>query len=98
MTISQQDLDKIAQLAYLNTDEEHAPQLAHEISAIMDFVGQLKSINTTGIQPMYHAFDVHQPLRPDIVTEEDCVAQLAAIAPLFEDDYYLVPKVIESGT
>ena len=96
MTISQQDLDKIAQLAYLDAEEKHAAQLAEDISAIMDFVEQLRAVDTTGIAPMYHALDLHQTMRPDEVTEENCLEQLAALAPLFEEDYYLVPKVLES--
>lgn len=95
MTITPQDLEQIAQLAYLDT--EHSPQLIEEINDIMDFVDQLRAVNTTNIAPLFHPFDLHQRLRPDEVTEEDCLNELAAIAPMFEDDLYLVPKVIESG-
>ena len=42
--------------------------------------------------PLLHPFALHQRLRADAVTEEDCIAELEAIAPLFEDDLYLVPK------
>lgn len=97
MTITPKDLDKIAKLAYISTDEEHSPQLAQEINSIMDFVDELRSVDTKGNAPLYHPFDLHQTLRPDEVTEADCVEQLAEIAPLFEDNYYLVPKVIEPG-
>lgn len=96
MTISQQDLDKIAQLAYIDADEKQASQLAEDVSAIMDFVEQLRAVDTTGIAPMYHALDVHQTTRADVITEENCLEQLAALAPMFEEDCYLVPKVLES--
>lgn len=95
MTITPNDLEQIAHLAYLDT--EHSTQLIEEINDIMDFVDQLRSVNTTNIAPLFHPFDLHQRLRPDEVTEEDCLNELAAIAPMFEDDLYLVPKVIESG-
>ena len=95
MTISKEDLKKIATLAYLETDQD--PHLATEISAIMDFVEQLRLVNTKGIAPLFHPFDLHQRLRPDIITEADCTTELESIAPLFEDHLYLVPKVLESG-
>ncbi|KTD51133.1 Asp-tRNA(Asn)/Glu-tRNA(Gln) amidotransferase subunit GatC [Legionella quateirensis] len=97
MTISTQDLEKIARLAYLEIDAEHSTQLTQEISSIMDFVDQLRAVDTTEVAPLFHPFALHQRLRTDEVTEEDCIAELEAIAPMFEDNLYLVPKVIESG-
>lgn len=97
MTISQKELEKIAGLAYLDTDSSDSSKLTQEISSIMDFVDQLRSVDTTNIAPLFHPFALHQRLREDAVTEDDCIAQLEAIAPMFEDNLYLVPKVIESG-
>lgn len=97
MTISSKDLEKIARLAYLNIDEEHRDQLTQEISSIMDFADQLRSVDTKGVAPLFHPFALHQRLREDEVTEAECLADLEAIAPLFEDNLYLVPKVIDSG-
>lgn len=96
MTISTQELHQIAALAHLDTSDVSA-NLPEEINAIMDFVDQLRRIDTNQTAPLFHPFDLHQPLREDAVTEENCLEQLAAIAPLFEDDLYLVPKVIDSG-
>lgn len=96
MTISSKDLEKISRLAYLNIDQEHLTQLTQEISSIMDFVDQLRTVDTQSVTPLSHPFALHQRLREDVVTEEDCIAELEAIAPLFEDNLYLVPKVIES--
>ena len=97
MTISHQDLEKIARLAYLDTDSSDASKLTKEISSIMNFVDQLRSVNTTNIAPLFHPFALHQPLRTDEISEADCIAELEAIAPMFEGNLYLVPKVIESG-
>jgi aspartyl-tRNA(Asn)/glutamyl-tRNA(Gln) amidotransferase subunit C len=96
MTVSQEDLEKIAHLAYLDTESADFSQLTHEISAIMDFVEQLRSVDTNNVEPLFHPFASHQRLRTDEVTEEDCIAELEEMAPMFEDNFYLVPKVIES--
>lgn len=96
MTISQKDLEKIANLAYLDSESSSATQLAQDVSAIMNLVEQLRSVDTQNISPIFHPFALHQRLRMDAVTEEDCIRELEEMAPLFEDDLYLVPKVIES--
>lgn len=96
MTISQKDLEKIARLAYLDTESSTTSHLAQEVSAIMDFVYQLRSVDTHNVEPLFHPFALHQRLRTDVVTEAECIKELEAMAPLFEDGLYLVPKVIES--
>lgn len=95
MAISPKDLEQIAALAYLDMNQNHAPQLMKEVNEIMNFVDQLRSVDTKGIEPLFHPFDMHQRLRPDLVTEEDCLAELEALAPMFEDNFYLVPQVLD---
>ena len=95
MTISPKDLEKIANLAYLDIDVDHSPKLMQDVSAIMDFVEQLRSVDTTNVTPLFHPLALHQRLRSDSITEEDCLAELEELAPLFEDNLYLVPQVID---
>jgi aspartyl-tRNA(Asn)/glutamyl-tRNA(Gln) amidotransferase subunit C len=97
MNISPNDLEKLANLAYLDTGLDHLPKLIQEINDIMHFVDQLRSINTNEVEPLFHPIAAHQRLRPDAVTEEDCLAELEALAPLFEDNLYLVPQVIDQA-
>lgn len=97
MAITESNLDELAQLACLNIEPGERSLLAQEVSAIMDFVEQLCLVDTAEVAPLFHPFDLHQRFRADEITEADCSAQLAEIAPLFEDDLYLVPKVIDSG-
>lgn len=97
MTISVEELEKISQLAYLDTDIDHSPTLIEDINAIMNFVEQLRAVNTQGVAPLFHPLALHQCLRPDVVTEETCLAELEALAPKFENKLYLVPQVIEQS-
>jgi aspartyl-tRNA(Asn)/glutamyl-tRNA(Gln) amidotransferase subunit C len=97
MTISPEELTKIANLAYLDTDSTDSGKLTQEISSIMDFVDQLRSVDTSNATPLFHPFALHQRLREDEVTEEECIAELESMAAMFEDNLYMVPKVIESG-
>lgn len=97
MTISPNDLEKIANLAYLDSGLDKSPKLIQEINEIMDFVDQLRSVNTHEVEPLFHPIASHQRLRSDAITEEDCLAELEALAPLFENNLYLVPQVIDQA-
>lgn len=98
MTITVHDLHTIAQLAYLESSPEDSAALTREIGSIMDFIQQLQSVDTQGVMPLLHPMSLHQRLRPDDVTEEeDCLRQLADIAPEFDEGLYWVPQVLETG-
>lgn len=97
MPTSEHDLKKIAALAYLEIDTASAKQQSQDMNTIMAFVEQLRQIDTTNVAPLFHPLDLQQRLRDDQVRETNAVEQLAAIAPLFTDNLYLVPKVIDSG-
>ncbi|WP_454782509.1 Asp-tRNA(Asn)/Glu-tRNA(Gln) amidotransferase subunit GatC [Legionella sp. WA2022007384] len=97
MTISAKDLEKISHLAYLDTDLEHSPKLIEDINAIMNFVDQLRSVNTQEVEPLFHPLALNQRLRTDVVTEENCLNELESLAPKFEQDLYLVPQVIDQS-
>ncbi len=95
MTLSLTDLKKIAHLACLDSAAGDVTALNEEINSIMNFIDHLRTVDTQNTTPLFHPFAHHQRLRADAVTEQECLAELEAMAPLFEDDLYLVPKVIE---
>ena len=97
MTISAKDLEKISLLAYLDTDIEHSPKLIEDINSIMNFVDQMSSVNTHEVEPLFHPLALNQRVRPDVVTEKNCLEQLESLAPKFEQDLYLVPQVIDQS-
>ncbi len=93
MTISAKELHQIAALSYLKAED--IAQLDDDVNAIIDFVNQLSAVDTQQVSPLFHPLSLHQRLRDDEITEEECIAELEAIAPLFEDNLYLVPKTID---
>jgi len=93
MTLNKPELDKLCRLAKLKCPEVEQNSLYQDINAIMNFVEQLRACNTDSIEPLFHPFELPQRNREDIATEESCLKELEAIAPLFEDGHYLVPKV-----
>ena len=100
MPLKLSDVERIAQLAQLEASDKQIRKTAGQLNNILAMVEQLRSIDTTGIEPLAHpisAFrnDVALRLRDDVVTEENHRAEYQAPAPAVENGLYLVPKVIE---
>ena len=95
MSISREDIEKVAVLARIKVDGEQVSALEKDLGNILDLVDQLGAADTEGVAPMAHPLDAVQRLRADEVTETDQRAAFQAIAPATEDGLYLVPKVIE---
>ena len=98
MSLSENELKTSAALAYIDVTPEDTVQLADDVSHIMAFIEQLRSIDTTGISPLLHPLEVEQRLRSDEVTETDHTDALSKIAPLFSDNLYWVPAVLGQGS
>lgn len=95
MSLSLDDVSRIARLARIEISPAETEQTRNQLNNILDFVAQLQAVNTDGIEPMAHAVDVVQRLRPDVATETDRRDTFQAIAPETEAGLYLVPQVIE---
>lgn len=95
MSIDVDEVKKIAKLACLNVAEADVQSYATNLSNILDLVAQMNAVDTTGVTPMSHPFDVVQRLREDVVTDFNRREEFQAIAPKTEDGLYLVPKVLE---
>lgn len=95
MSLSAEEVNKIAWLGRLAIDADKVDAYARDLSGILDFVEQMGAVDTANVAPMAHPMDQTQRLREDIVTESDLRAAFQSIAPKVEAGLYLVPKVIE---
>lgn len=95
MSLSHDDVEKIAHLARLAISEEDIPDYASDLSNILSLVEQMDAVDTDAVSPMAHPLDMVQRLRADVVTEVDQREQLQQNAPSVEDGLFLVPQVIE---
>ncbi|MBS0003360.1 MAG: Asp-tRNA(Asn)/Glu-tRNA(Gln) amidotransferase subunit GatC [Thioalkalivibrio sp.] len=95
MSLTSNEVRRIAHLARLAVDDREAEGLAAALSDIFDFVEALNNADIEGIAPMAHPLDAEQRLRPDRVTESDQRELFQDIAPAVEGGVYLVPRVIE---
>ncbi len=95
MSLTVDDVNKIAHLARLGIDTQDTESYAKDLSGMLDLVAQMSAVNTDGVTPMAHPLDQMQRLRPDQVSETNNREAFQAIAPQVEAGLYLVPKVIE---
>lgn len=95
MTLSLDDVKRVAELAYIETDDDEASKMLNQLSGIFTLIEQMQAVDTATVEPMSHAQDVTQRLRTDIVTEFNQRELFQSIAPQVEEGLYLVPKVIE---
>ena len=95
MTISEQDIERVAELARIRLDPATVHEVTRRIGNILDMIGQMDRIDTATVSPMAHPLDTVQRLREDTVTEPDQRECFQSIAPQAEAGLYLVPRVIE---
>ncbi len=95
MSLSTDDVAKIAYLARLAVSPEESEDMSRDLSSILDLVAQMEAIDTSGVEPMAHPLEMSQRLRPDEVTETDQRELFMRNAPQAEAGLFLVPKVIE---
>ncbi len=95
MSLSTQDVEKVARLARLAMTPAEIETARSQLSGIFGLIEEMQAVDTQGIAPMSHAQDVAQRLREDKVTETNQREAFQAIAPQVEGGLYLVPQVIE---
>ncbi len=95
MSLTADDVNKIAHLARLGIDKQDVESYTKDLSGMLELMARMGELDTSGVEPMAHPLDQVQRLRPDVVTETNQRGHFQAIAPKVEDGLYLVPKVIE---
>ena len=95
MSVDLNAVRRIAQLARIGVSEEETGRLQAEINAILKFVAALDEVDVESVEPMTSVLPMRLPMREDVVTDGNIAEQVLANAPLTEDGYFLVPKVIE---
>ncbi len=95
MSLTADEVKKIAYLARLGVDETDLESYAQDLSGMLDLMAEMSGVNTDAVSPMAHPMDQDQRLRADEVKEQNQREKFQKIAPQVESGLYLVPKVIE---
>ena len=96
MSLTRQDVEKIAHLARLSITDDEMPVYVTSLSSIVAFVDELSRAETGSVEPMAHPLDgQHQRLRADVVSDIDQHEKYQQNAPSVQAGLYVVPRVIE---
>lgn len=94
MNINRDVLDKIAHLARLEFDEKDATKMMADMSAMVTWVEKLKEVDTTGIEPLTSMSHEVNSMRTDEVKTTLTHTEVLQNAPLKNENYFRVPKVL----
>ena len=95
MSLTLEQVRRVAHLARIEISEAEAQSTLGHLNGIFTLIEAMQAVDTRGVEPMAHAQDVAQRLRPDAVSETDQRGAFQAVAPETEAGLYLVPQVIE---
>lgn len=95
MSVDLHTVKRVARLARIAVSEEEAGRMAGELNAILGFVEQLNEVDVTGVEPMTSVTLMEMKKRQDVVTDGAKAADIVANAPATEENFFLVPKVVE---
>lgn len=95
MHVDEATVRRIAHLARIKITDEEAAGLESELSAILDWVEQLDEVDTATVEPMIRVVPISLKQREDVVKDGEKADEIVANAPMSEDDFFVVPKVVE---
>ncbi len=95
MSVDIDTVKRVARLARIAVTEEEAGRMTGELNTILGFVEQLGEVDVSGVEPMTSVIPREMKKREDRVTDGGKAADIVANAPATEDNFFLVPKVVE---
>jgi len=95
MSVDLDTVKRVARLARIAVTEEEAGRMTGELNVILGFVEQLSEVDVEGVEPMTSVIPMEMSKREDRVTDGGKAADIVANAPATEENFFLVPKVVE---
>lgn len=95
MTISAEDVKKVAFLSRLKIEEDKVAATEEEFNKILNWIDELNEVDTDGVEPLVSVNENFIAMRKDEVTDGNIQEEILQNAPLKEYGYFAVPKVVE---
>lgn len=94
--ITKDEVLHVAYLARLELTDEEADLFTSQLDSILAHFRRLQELNTEDVPPTFHAISMENVLRDDVVAESVPVEDALANAPHREDDFFVVPRIVET--
>ena len=95
MKVTQKDLDTVASLSRLRISDEERPEVLAQLDKFLTYVDNLQQVDTTNVEPTTYALPMKNVFRADVVKPSLDRELALSNAPLKEDGYFKVPRVLE---
>ena len=95
MSIDLKTIKHISKLSRISVNEKKAEKLAGDLNSIFKFIEKLNELNTDNVKPLTSVAETTLKLRPDEVKSKNIREQIIKNSPQDNEDYFVVPKVIE---
>jgi aspartyl-tRNA(Asn)/glutamyl-tRNA(Gln) amidotransferase subunit C len=95
MSVDADTVRRVARLARIAVADDEVEPLRGELNAILAFVEQLAEVNVDGIEPMTSVTPMAMKMRKDEVTDGGSPDAIVQNAPVRDDHFFVVPKVVE---
>jgi len=95
MTIDLKTVKHISKLARISLEEKKAEKLADDMNSIFEFIEKLNELKTENVEPLTSVAKTTLKLRSDEVKSKNLREQVIKNSPKENEDYFVVPKVIE---
>ncbi len=95
MSVDLSTVKRVAGLARIRVDDAQAEKMTGELNTILGFVEQLNEVNVDGVEPMTSVVETTMKKRADGQSDGGYADKIVSNAPVHEDNFFTVPKVVE---
>tara|TARA_B000000437_G_scaffold95720_1_gene69595 strand:+ start:389 stop:676 length:288 start_codon:yes stop_codon:yes gene_type:complete len=95
MSIDLKTIKHISKLSRISVDEKRAEKLADDLNSIFEFIEKLNELKTDDVKPLTSIAETTLKFRSDEIKSKNIREQIIQNSPEDNEDYFVVPKVIE---
>ena len=93
--MDQETVRTICYLARLEIDQNKSEKIQKDLETIIELIGSLQSIDTSDVEPLYNPLEMKAFKHEDLERSDNKKNKFLENAPESNDDYFLVPRVVE---
>lgn len=94
MSLSRADVEKVSLLGRLKLSEAELDTMTEQLGRIVGYIEQLNELDTTNVEPMAHAIELHNIFAEDVIQPSLPREAALANAPKRDSECYRVPAVL----
>jgi aspartyl-tRNA(Asn)/glutamyl-tRNA(Gln) amidotransferase subunit C len=95
MSISKEEVIRIAELVKLEFEKEEIDDFTEKLSLVLQYIDKLKEIDTDTIQPTYYPHKIKGLMREDVVKKSLTKENVLSNALDKQDGYFKIPRILE---